>query len=246
MVGRAVAYLSRLVAPAKIVAFRAGSWGMGPPSREILEALIAHGIRIDLSMIQGAFMDGEAIRLDYTQLECPYKAYPPDLDDIRKIGSTKCQLVALPTQTVPKTLKLKLLSKCLSLSRRVAEKCASFGTGKEPVAARQPSPAVRDSFGAESEKGRWDGRGRWDYILDFSSDHSSRFLNILVDACIDRARKVRDRSFQVLVFANHTKNLQKDYDFHRIEAAILHVRRKHPDITFLTISQVAARASELL
>jgi hypothetical protein len=246
MVSRAVDYLSRLVAPAKIVAFRSGSWGMGPPSREILETLIAHGIRIDVSMLPGAIMDTEAIRLDYTRLECPYKAYTPDLDDVRKIGRTKCGLVAVPTQTVPKTPALKLLSKCLNIPRRVAEKFRGGGTGEAFEAARLPGHAVGVPFRAQRGRGRWDGRGNWDYILDFSSPHSPRFLSILVDICIDRALKVQDRRFHVLVFANHTKHLHKDYDFDRIESAILHIQRKYADITFLTLSQVAERACELL
>ncbi len=240
MVGRAVAYLSRLVAPAKIVAFRGGSWGMGPPSRAILETLIAHGIRIDVSMVQGTSFLGEVIRLDYTQLECPYKAYTPDLDDIRKIGTKKCELVAIPTQTVPKTVKLRLVSKGLNLPRRIAEKVRGDAKGRAPKAERLSHQALHNPAGGERV------RGKTDYVVDFSHDHSARFLELLIDICVDRALKGGDQRSQVLVFANHTKDLQEDYHFRRIEAAIQHIRRGYPEIGFVTLSQVAERVSELV
>jgi hypothetical protein len=235
IVSRAVEYLARLTAPAKIVAFRAGSWGMGPPSREIIETLLEHGIQVDVSMLQGAYYRSEVIQLDYTKLERPYQAYVPDLDDIRKVGSRPCGLVAVPTQTVPRSLVLEPL---LRSPRQVIEKLVTaLSRVKAPPT---PSHVVRDPLGLIS------GSGRMDFTLDLSCQYSSLGFKWLTDICINRALKARDRDFQVLVFSNHTKDLQRDYQFARIASTIRHIRRKYPEIAFVTLSQVAERAAELV
>src|SRR5581483_2135716 len=102
IVGGAVEYLSAIVRPARIVAFRAGAWGIGPPSRGIFNALVRNGIRLDVSMNQGLHYDGEAIRLDYTQLQCPYTPYFPDMDDFRRPSDTDNGLIEIPTQSIPR------------------------------------------------------------------------------------------------------------------------------------------------
>ncbi len=235
MVSRAVEYLSKLIAPAKIRAFRSGAWGMGPPSREILEALSTHGITLDMSLVQGSRYDGDGIRLDYTALECPYKAYSPNFDDIRKIGRNGCGFVTIPTQSVPVSAVSKL--RLTSLRRSIEELRRRFSRVRPEPSA---SVIIRDPFGFVS------GRGRHDYILDLSNSHSRRGFRILSDICIDRALNVQERAFQVLVFTNHTKDLQQDCQFGRIEATIRHIRCKYPQIAFMTMSQVAERTCALL
>lgn len=110
MLDAAVSYLEKLIAPHRVVSFRGGSWGMGLPSRAVVEELSRRGIRFDISIAKGSFYDGEAIRLDYRELDSPYFPYRPDCDDIRRFPRTPenaAPLLEIPTQSVERALLMR-------------------------------------------------------------------------------------------------------------------------------------------
>jgi len=238
MIGRAVEYLNGIIKPARVVAFRGGSWGMGPPSRDVFETLVAHGIRIDVSITNGLYYNTAAIRLDYRNVDCPYVAYYPDVDDIRRKSDRDHGLIEIPTQSVPRSRTLSTLLNAQVAPRRACEKGAE---AVRRLLSRQRTPAhvVRNAFDLA-------GEGREDHILDFSAGYSSAGFIRLTDICMRRALQNPTSPLRVLVFENHTKDLRKGWHFRRVADTVRHIRRRYPDVQFLTMPQVWARASELV
>jgi hypothetical protein len=249
MVEMAIAYLAPLIAPHKVASFRGGSWGLGPPSRPIISILAKHGIKLDVTVVNGSYIDGSAIKLDYRTLDSPYLAYTPDIDDVRRFPRSPqgaAPIVEIPTQSVSGRDLVKRVARdlttrpTLELISWAAEKGFSKFKrrfGRAPATARAasaPAPdfVIKDPFGLDS------GRSSTDYIVDLSAGYAPVLYKIMADICIDRANKA-ERPLAVLVFENHTKDLQKPSDFTRIEGLIGHIRSKHPGVQFKTLAEVA-------
>jgi hypothetical protein len=262
MLDDALAYLRPLVAPREIVSFRGGSWGLGPPSRATLAALAERGIKIDISIVNGTFYDGEAIKLDYRRLEQPFFPYYPDIDDVRRVAASparRASVIEIPTQTVPRVQLIRRLASDLVTGERQPAlrsivqlaKNANIpmrGTGimaylmrtaaERRVSDGLPAFVMRDPFGFQS------GKARSDVILDLSSSYLPLVFKRAVDICIERAQA--RPGLTVLVFENHTKDLQHDADFERVQTVIEHIRSKHPAVEFHTLAEVAQQADRLL
>jgi hypothetical protein len=262
MLDDALAYLKPLVAPNEIVSFRGGSWGIGPPSRPTFTALAERGIRIDISIVNGTFYDGEAIKLDYTRLAQPFFPYRPDIDDARRVAASAAQraaIIEIPTQTVARARLIGRLMPDMASGER-AEALRSIiqlvknagialrakgavnrlvqSVGKRADSDGVPGFVTRDPFGFLS------GTAKSDVIFDLSSGYRPLVFKRMADICIERAQQ--RPGLTVLVFENHTKDLQHDADFARIEAVIEHVRAKHPAVEFHTLAEVAQHADQLL
>ena len=246
----AFAYMRPLIAPRRIETFRAGSWGMGPPSRDILEVLIARGIKIDVSIASGLRYDGEGVKLDYTKLESPYRAYRPDLDDLRQVdrSANGYGIIEIPTQSLSYAtlagelargaLKpgggrdLRLLAQHLRLWAG-REKRRLFPKARPMVRPPgEPDFVMRDPFGALA------GVADFGLVLDISSKWDPAVVCRMADAVIRRARRQTGPEIKVLVFENHTKDLKTDQDFATIRTLIEHIQTQHPDIVFRTLSDV--------
>jgi hypothetical protein len=260
MLDDALNYLAPIIAPHKPVSFRGGSWGIGPPSREILTALSERGIKLDVSIVNGVRYDGEGIKLDYTRLDSPHFPYRPDLDDARRVAAAPAAaapLVEIPTQAVSRRdLALRLASDLTTAQRgaalralgQLARGSSAAMRGKTAAGrllrlggTRSDAPAfvMRDPFGFLS------GRAKTDVIFDLSSGYDALVFQRMADICIERARARPNGDLTVLMFENHTKDLQADADFRRIEALIAHIRTRHPDVEFHTLSATADAMARL-
>lgn len=251
----AFAYMESLIAPRRVRTFRAGSWGMGPPSRAILRELIARGIRIDVSIAAGLRYRGEGIELDYSCVESPYRAYTPDLDDIRRVRRAAAlpDIIEIPTQSVTHwQLARKYLQAAMRGGTAAAlaplrdflwewlQNEASYFLRKlmprrSRVSFEQqnvPAFVMRDPFGVAT------GAARFGLVVDISNGHHPEVLKHMVDLTIERARASAAGQPQALVYENHTKDLRSDADFARIHALIEHIQRHHPDVKFRTLAEV--------
>lgn len=220
-----LAFLEEFVPRTDLIAFRSGSWGIGPPSRPLMEALIRHGIRLDVSIVAGLVYCGESIALDYRRLECPYEPYYPDLDDARKVSAESHGLVEIPTQSVP--LEAVLGSPLSPARMRETVKplvrglrCMKTGlqrmlTGRN----RDPYEVPLSPFGVWS---------RCDFVMDFGVRRPVDHWIRAVDRVIDRAMTTPGQSF--LVFENHTKDLMAPSDFDRIATIVRHIQERYADI----------------
>jgi hypothetical protein len=262
MMDSAISYLQDFVAPGKIVSFRGGSWGMGPPSRPVLTELSKQGIGLDVSIVNGNYYDGEAIQLDYRNVDSPFLSYRPDIDDIRRFPRSPqnaAAIVEIPTQSVGRDqLAKRLLSKSLKTgSSEALRGLASLVRGTQPYSIlrkvitqslgivvrsnqskRGPDFVIHDPFGFQS------GRAKTDMIFDLSSDLSPIVLREMADICIERAKQ-SDRQAVVLVLENHTKDLQRQSDFDRIEGLINYIRSGNPSIEFKSLAEVADKLSQI-
>lgn len=259
MLDEALGYLEPLVAPHRIRTFRAGSWGMGPPSRAVLAALAHRGIKLDVSVVNGSYYNGETITLDYRSLECPFLPYRPDLDDIRRCArspETAAAVIEIPTQSV-------------SLRTLITRLAREFARGRDREALRQAYILLRDSYPAARLRrlvrknanpaapnnapdfvprdpfGLASGRGFSDFILDLSSNYGTAAWRALTDICISRVERAR-RPINIVVLENHTKDVQNDSDLKRIEQVIDHIRRRHPHAEFRTLAEIAQQTARLL
>lgn len=261
MMDAAIPYLRDLVGSDRIVSFRGGSWGMGPPSRAVLTELSKRKITLDVSIVNGNYYDGEAIQLDYRNVDSPFFPYYPDLDDIRRYPRSPentASIVEIPTQSVPRDLLVKrLISKSvktgsreafgglMSLARGTAANAANKvltrlrgGASNKRRAGGAPDFVLQDPFGFQS------GRAKSDLIFDLSSDLRPIVVKEMSDVCIARAAD-SDKPVVVLVFENHTKDLQRQSDFDRIEGLINHIRSKYADVEFKTLAEVAANVGQI-
>ena len=260
MLDDALAYLKPLVAPNEIVSFRGGSWGVGPPSRGIFTALAERGIKIDISIVNGIRYDGDGIRLDYTRLDQPFFAYRPDPDDARRVSlpGQGAPVIEIPTQSVSRReVASRLGGEMVGPHRREACRAmVQLGRGSNTAlhakgtvrrllksigkgdAQGVPGFVMTDPFGFLS------GAARSDVIFDLSSPYTPLTFKHMADICIERAQE--RPGLAVLVFENHTKDLQHDADFARIETVVEHIRRKHSAVEFHTLAEVARQADRLL
>lgn len=98
--------------------------------------------------------------------------------------------------------------------------------------AKQPDFVIRDPFGFQS------GRAMTDVIFDLSSDLPFSVFRDMADICI--ARAANDPSpLKVLVFENHTKDLQTPLHFNRIAKLIDHIHTTHSNVEFRSFVQLA-------
>lgn len=263
----AFAYMAPLVAPRTIQTFRAGSWGLGPPSRDTLNALISRGVKVDVSIASGLRYRGEAITLDYSRVDSPYQAYVPDIDDVRRINRnvTAPAIIEIPTQTVThRQLFAKYLRDRLRGADR--ERLAPLGaylrewlrtqvgrTVRKVIPRRRrlgdsggksdsnaPAFVMRDPFGAVA------GTAEFGMVFDISGNLDPAVYRHMADIVIARAQAKSGPPVKVLVFENHTKDLRHDGDFERIRQLIDHVRANHSDVQFRTLSDVVEQRASIV
>jgi len=99
LVDEAIRYLVKLLKPIepsyRVVAFKAGSWGL-QPSAPLLETLAGAGIRVVMGVREGMRIPG--LGVDYTHLNEPRLPYHPDLSDVTRRAVRSNPLVVLPLQ----------------------------------------------------------------------------------------------------------------------------------------------------
>lgn len=99
LIHQAVDHLSNLIRPIradyKVIAFKAGCWGL-QPSEPLLSNLAQAGIRIVLGVRYGLHIPAQHV--DYTSLEEPCLPYHPRMDDVTKVSEERNDLVLIPLQ----------------------------------------------------------------------------------------------------------------------------------------------------
>lgn len=231
---RSLAYLRDVCGLPAPTAFRAGSWGACCPSATVLRCLRRHGIRIDVSVVNGLHFWGENVALDYRNLASPYRPYYPEANDIRRPAARPGDVVEIPTQSIPLSRAQRLEVLAAKAARLLCRKL----TGPLNRGANTPPPAPGPGAVAS---GLTAATTRSDHIIDLSriDEVGQRLFNRLVDRVIDRAlRQGPPPAF--LVFENHTKCLLSPAHFRRIEKTLRHIRARHGDVVdFVTLREMA-------
>ncbi|MFB6197435.1 MAG: hypothetical protein ABEI52_04085, partial [Halobacteriaceae archaeon] len=243
MISSTLSYLENQFPEQNIKSFRAGSWSICCPSRDVLEVLADHGITLDVSIVGGAYYDGDCICLDYTDLDFPRRAYHPDIEDARKLSDSRGDVVEIPTQSVPceeisitrlESAKLKLRS----IRQRFRDVIEVYTGDDNPTSS--PDHVPNDPFGFFMDKGRHES-----YILDFANQMAPLLMKKCIRFVIEDALSTAKDDIYC-VFENHTKDLQDESDFQNIETYIRFLQREYGDvIEFVTMSELADRQDQI-
>ena len=105
MIKESINYLHSIDKNINLVSFRGGSWGLGPPSNIIQNVLKENNINIDMSIANGLHYDGNAISLDYRNIDSPNVPYITNIFDVRKISNSdenSSNILEIPTQSISK------------------------------------------------------------------------------------------------------------------------------------------------
>jgi len=99
LITESIDYLNFLLKPIlpdyKIIAFKAGGWGL-QPSESLLQELAQAGIRIVMGVRDGLKIPSGSV--DYTKLEEKYLPYHPSTTKITELASERNELVIIPLQ----------------------------------------------------------------------------------------------------------------------------------------------------
>jgi len=224
-------YLQMLVGDKhSIVAFRAGAWGVCCPSSPLFEVLEKYRIKVDVSIVDGVYYDGESIRLDYTQLESPYFPYYPDYNDVRKVSPVPTRIIEIPTQTLSLEKSFRIYNKFCNLMSQVESLLKKNKLDKD--AKELPDFIINDPFGFKS------GKAYGNYIMDLSAN-----LNIIafkhgINIIVKRALEKEWPGIVPLVFENHPKDIT-ERKLRTIKKIIQYIQSKYGNIIrFVTLKDI--------
>jgi hypothetical protein len=99
MIAACKRYLENLLARVdphyRSIAFRASALALAPSSH-LLSTLVELGIKIDVSMAAGFYLDNETLKLDYRKCEESFVPYYPKMDDARLVADRAKPIVCVP------------------------------------------------------------------------------------------------------------------------------------------------------
>ena len=236
MLSSSKAYLEKLLRTIdpdyRCVSFRSGSSAIAP-SPFLLRQLADLGLVFDMSLIQGLSVNTRNLQLDYTRCDEGFQPFYPQLEDARKMSDKIEPIVCVPIFSFDLSRR-----RCLAeVLRKIQAKAFSRNSGNHTT----------DSYASQE----WDDVGRsslpakvYDKVvqpclrgkhvvadigrLDFPS------LREMLNAIRTSARKSVQSEVWV-VLTNHSKYIS---DFSHIDR-FLHEARKHDDIGFVTLSNIA-------
>jgi hypothetical protein len=215
----------------KIEAFRAGSWGIvGKNSLHLFKKLEQLGFLIDISIVNGLKYNGDNITLDYTNLESPYDSYHLSYEDPRKVSNLQTGILEIPTQSINKLdINLNIFEKLKIKSNNLINSFFNYRLNNE--LSYLPIHVSRDPFGFLS------GNASEEYTFDISLDYDLLVFKKMADCMIERT--LLNNGKKILVLENHTKSLQSNSKFKKIEYLIKYIQDKYSDkVEFVTLSQI--------
>ena len=220
----------------KVVAFRAGSWAAGPPSKTLLKTLEKNRIKIDSSVVYGVRYNGEAAKVNYGNLPCPYYPYYPDYDDVRKISKITTPVVEIPVQAMGRNnINYSTIEKIkLRIDDRLNKLKCRHPSNLDYT--KLPSHIPQDPFGFAKEN-------KEELTFTLSSEHNIITLKKMIDFVIKKQlERNQERSFVIL--ANHTKDLQRKSQFTKLKKFIQYIQNKYKNsVQFVTIRDMANNLS---
>jgi hypothetical protein len=231
-----IGYLKSVIPEIELHSFRGGGWGVCCPSFPLFKLLEKYGIKMDISMVNGVYYEGESMQLDYRSLESPYMPYYPDYSDVRKIAQYPAQVIEIPTQSFTKNDISPYKYILVSIMQKAKSVLRFYRSSSRQHQKELPHFIVKDPFGYVS------GKAKQDYIVDLSAIYSLAIFKDGIDSIIKRAQNmaVAKDCIVPLVFENHTKDLVSEKKFTYIKDLILYILKKYDDnVSFVTLKDIA-------
>jgi hypothetical protein len=231
MIASGKQYLENLLTPIdpayRCVAFRAGALAAAP-SDHLFQSLVSLGIKLDVSIAGGVFVDNHNLRLDYRNCEETFLPYYPRLEDARRVSSQQEDIACVP------------LNHFYGSRREVTRQNLQ-------LARQRVTQPARGSAAIESKS---DGLSRLGLAFEklikpavkrkhFVSDTGRLNYPLMREMLASIRRRARDSGLAHLpvVLTNHPKDIR---DMPAIEKFVGEVAQAD-DIQFITLTEIVAK-----
>lgn len=204
----------------RCLAYRAGGFNLAPATKQILEALYAHGIKYDSSMARGYYFKSGISEVDFRNLpKAPNWKIDPENLHRSFYGAG---IMEIPIATMPKTPFE--VPTAFKMKKYVARAPQSHGHVIHEESHRDFAAKLKMLFAAR--------------MLTF--DNYTLSLDYLLDVLNYNMRKYKHESTLMLSVISHPKSMG-DYSFELMEGFVTEVRKRFPDAEFLTYSQLSPK-----
>lgn len=200
------------------IAFRAGGYNIYPETKQIFEALYAHGIRYDSSMAKGYYFRSGISEIDYSNLpDSPNWIVDPQ--NYHLVLSHKEGLLEVPIATIPKTpFELPTRFKMKKYAFRAVENRGRMIHEEDGVGL---SSKIRMLFSAR--------------MLSF--DNHTLSLEYLMRILRYNINSYKHSDEVLLSVISHPKSMGA-YAFELMDEFISTVKSTYPEVEFVTFSQL--------
>jgi hypothetical protein len=226
------AYLENLLQPIdsnyRCLAFRAGALAAAP-SDYLFKSLVSLGIKLDVSIAGGVFVDNQNLQLDYRNCEETFLPFYPRLEDARKVSSKREEIVCVPLNHFYGSRR-EVTRQNIALARQQINR-----PGDESAKTDNPASAGPSRAGLAFEK----------LIMPaikckhFVSDTGRLNYPLMREMLASIRQRARDSSLTdvPIVLTNHPKDIR---DLPAIERFVGELSQAE-DFEFITLTGIAAK-----
>lgn len=227
-------YLETLLRPIdssyRCLAFRAGALAAAP-SAHLFESLASLGIKLDVSIAGGLFVDSHDVQLDYRKCEETFLPFYPRMEDARKVSDKPGPIICLPLNHFYGSRR-EVTRQNLGLVRQQMNRAPEGQT----AAAKVDSESNRGSrIGLAFEKLIMPALKRKQFVSDTGRLNYPLMREMLASI----RQRARDSGLTQLpiVLTNHPKYIR---DFPAIERFVGEAAQAE-DVRFITLSEIAGK-----
>jgi hypothetical protein len=226
------AYLENLLQPIdsnyRCLAFRAGALAAAP-SDYLFKSLVSLGIKLDVSIAGGVFVDNQNLQLDYRNCEETFLPFYPRLEDARKVSSKREEIVCVPLNHFYGSRR-EVTRQNIALARQQINH-----PGGESAKTDNPTSAGPSRVGLAFEKLIMPAIKRKHFVSDTGRLNYPLMREMLASI----RQRARDSSLTdvPIVLTNHPKDIR---DLPAIERFVGELSQAE-DIVFITLTGIAAK-----
>ena len=226
-------YLENLLQPIdsayRCLAFRAGALAAAP-SDHLLRSLVSLGIKLDVSIAAGVFVNNQHLQLDYRHCEETFLPFYPRLEDAREISHQREEIVCVPLNHFYGSRR-EVTRQNISLARQRLK-----GQAGGQVKSTDDSPsAAPTSISLAVEKLIMPAIKRKHFVSDTGRLNYPLMREMLTSI----RQRARDSGLSKIpiVLTNHPKDIR---DLPAIERFVGEMAQLN-DIEFVTLAEIAAK-----
>jgi hypothetical protein len=228
-------YLENLLQPIdpayRCLAFRAGALAAAP-SDHLFKSLVSLGIKVDVSIAGGVFVDNQNLQLDYRNCEETFLPFYPSLKDARKISHQREEIVCVPLNHFYGSRR-EVTRQNLSLAR---QQLKGQGSAVKSTGTSIDSKTARPSrIGQAFEKLIVPAIKRKHFVADTGRLKYPLMREML--ASIQQRARESGLTRIPIVLTNHPKDIR---DLPAIERFVGELAQAG-DIEFITLTEIAAK-----
>jgi hypothetical protein len=236
MLARGKAYLENLLQPIdssyRCLAFRAGALAAAP-SDHLFKSLVTLGIKLDVSIAGGVFLNDRNLQLDYRDCEETFLPFYPSMEDARKVSAKPEEIVCVPLNHFYGSRR-EVTRQNISLARDQINR-PTGGARKGAETKGDLSSARPSRVGLAFEKLIMPAIKRKHFVSDTGRLNYPLMREMLASI----RQRARDRGLAKvpIVLTNHPKDIR---DLPAIERFVGEVSEAD-DVEFITLTEIVAK-----